>query len=78
MTSTPEPVCFTCGQEYDGQHLNRLRNGAVCPACRDRLLDSLPAPLPKARQQDAAEEVVTSGGAASMLRALPPEPATDD
>jgi hypothetical protein len=43
----PEPVCFACGQST-GQRprLNRLTDGRVCPACRDRLMDSLPPLLP--------------------------------
>lgn len=78
MTNQPDPVCFTCGLEYDGQHLNRMRNGAVCPTCRDRLLDSLPAPLPRAPRQEAADEVLVHGRAANILRALPPGEPSDD
>lgn len=40
-------LCFTCGLVVENTpRLNRLTNGEVCPACRDRLLDLLPAPLP--------------------------------
>ena len=45
---TPAPtLCFTCGLAVEETpRLNRLTNGEVCPACRDRVLDMLPAPLP--------------------------------
>jgi hypothetical protein len=40
-------VCFTCGLAIEHPpRLNRLTNGQVCPACRERLLDALPALLP--------------------------------
>jgi DNA-directed RNA polymerase subunit RPC12/RpoP len=45
---TPAPtLCFTCGLSVgEAPRLNRLTNGEICPACRDRVLDMLPAPLP--------------------------------
>lgn len=40
-------LCFNCHQEVgDPPRLNRLSNGLPCPACRDRILAFLPAPLP--------------------------------
>lgn len=44
----PSPtLCFTCGLVLsEPPRLNVLPNGSTCPACRDRLLDSLPPPLP--------------------------------
>lgn len=47
MALHSDPVCITCGLSA-GQpaQLNRLHNGQTCPSCRDRVLESLPAPLP--------------------------------
>lgn len=42
-----DPTCFTCGLPAgDLPRLNRLDNGAVCPTCRDRLLEMLPPLFP--------------------------------
>jgi hypothetical protein len=42
-----ETLCFSCGLAVGvPPRLNRLQNGQVCPSCRDRVLDSLPAPFP--------------------------------
>jgi predicted Zn-ribbon and HTH transcriptional regulator len=70
MAHQTAPVCFTCGLAYDRLHFNRLRNGAVCPTCRDRILDELPSLLPSRSPQQVNEEAPaeTSG---SLLRALP-------
>lgn len=47
MDDGREPRCFTCRQPVgDPPVLNRLEDGGACPACRDRLLDSLPSLLP--------------------------------
>lgn len=78
MANQPDPVCITCGLDFDGRNLNRLRNGAVCPTCRDRLLDSLPALLPKVSQIERAEEGAPVLRAGSILRALPPAGPADD
>jgi hypothetical protein len=44
---TNPAVCFTCGLPTgDPLRLNHLPSGQVCTACRDRLLDLLPAPFP--------------------------------
>ena len=41
-------VCFTCGLEVgDPPRLNHTPNGDACPTCRDRLLEVLPAALPR-------------------------------
>ena len=40
-------VCFQCGQAVgDPPALNELDGGAPCPACAERLLESLPSLLP--------------------------------
>jgi hypothetical protein len=47
MASSASPVCITCGLSVGtGTQLNRMNNGQVCPTCRDRVLDSIPAALP--------------------------------
>lgn len=47
MAEGPAPVCFTCGLPTgEVPQFNRLPNGQVCPACRDRLLDAIPPALP--------------------------------
>ena len=49
MATSDTTVCFTCGLPVaeDAARLNYMENGKPCPACRDRLLESLPALLPK-------------------------------
>jgi hypothetical protein len=50
------PLCFTCGLPSTSTlQFNRLLNGQVCPACRDRLLDAIPAPLPRRSIAPVAE-----------------------
>lgn len=47
MAEGHETLCFTCGLPAGEEaRLNHLPNGQVCPACRDRLLETLPAPFP--------------------------------
>ena len=47
MSEERAAVCFTCGQPSgDILRLNFLPSGQVCPSCRDRLLEGVPAPLP--------------------------------
>ncbi|MDP6538092.1 MAG: hypothetical protein QF410_00955 [Planctomycetota bacterium] len=47
MSSDHDPRCFRCGQAAGASpRFHFLPNGAPCPACRDRLLESLPAALP--------------------------------
>jgi hypothetical protein len=46
-SSAPIPVCITCGLPTGvPAQLNRLSNGKLCPTCRDRVLDEIPAPFP--------------------------------
>jgi hypothetical protein len=72
MSVEPDPLCFTCGLAFDGRHFNRLKNGAVCPTCRDRLLDTLPAPLPRGMASGAEVPVGANvrPGALHVLRAI--------
>lgn len=46
MANGRDTLCFTCGLPFGSTRLNHLANGEVCPSCRDRLLDALPAPFP--------------------------------
>lgn len=59
MNRSKPPVCITCGLPAGTPpQLNRLSNGQVCPACRNRLLDWLPPVLPsRAREPSTAVEV---------------------
>jgi hypothetical protein len=47
MKDSAPPVCFHCGlpteSGEEGPRLNRLPDGRPCPACGDRLLQSLPS-----------------------------------
>lgn len=80
--------CIQCGQPAgDPLRLNHMPNGKACTACRDRLLDSLPAPFPAAvAHENPAGKLFSMQGAdsepestqvsatedSSQLRALPP------
>jgi hypothetical protein len=56
MSERP-PVCLTCGKPTSADPLqNLLADGRPCPACRDRLLESLPAPLPRPFVEVVEEE----------------------
>ncbi|MFT5290342.1 MAG: hypothetical protein ACI82F_002416 [Planctomycetota bacterium] len=49
MTDLSDPRCFTCRNPVqEPPVLNELDDGTNCPACRDRVLDSLPSLLPSA------------------------------
>jgi len=62
MSEPRDTVCFTCGQPAgDFPRLNCLPGGQVCPTCRDRLLESLPACLPS-----ESEETELGEGTASI------------
>jgi len=53
-----ETMCIQCGQPAgDPLRLNHMPNGKACVVCRDRLLDSLPAPFPAAvtRENEAGQ-----------------------
>lgn len=57
-----QPTCFTCGLAVDGEpRLNRLPNGAVCPTCRDRLLELLPPLFPGGEVVDPTAAVEGTG-----------------
>ena len=48
MADRANTICISCGQRVSAQpRLNQLANGQTCPTCRDRVLDSLPAALPR-------------------------------
>jgi len=66
-------LCFTCGQECgEPPRLNLLGDGSRCPACKDRVLDALPALLPAARNLE------TIPGIGSPVHRIPgPDEARD-
>ena len=48
MPDRAKTICFSCGLEVGAApQLNRLSNGQICPACRERVLDSLAPALPR-------------------------------
>lgn len=52
-----DPLCIACGRPTGpGPRLNLLSDGRTCPACRDRLLDSLPPVLPSGLGELSFEE----------------------
>ena len=54
MPARTPTLCFTCGLVIgDPPRLNQLPEGRTCPACRDRVLDSLPSLLPSAPRVEA-------------------------
>jgi len=47
MPDRAKTICISCGLEVSSTpQLNRLSNGQTCPACRERVLDSLAPALP--------------------------------
>jgi len=57
-----EPVCIGCGQPTGPlPRLNRFPDGKPCPACRDRLLDTLPPLLPTPVEVLSPEEWADGG-----------------
>lgn len=59
MSESTHTVCFTCGLAIETPpRLNRLTNGNVCPACRDRVLHELPPALPATPARTGAHEEV--------------------
>ena len=73
-----ETLCFQCGLPAGEMRLNHMPNGKVCPTCRDRLLDSLPAPFPTpvSREAEGAESGTEEEAREQepvTLRALPGE-----
>ena len=50
-------VCIACGLVVgEPPRLNRLQNGQTCPACRERVLDAVPAALPSLHRSEASLE----------------------
>jgi DNA-directed RNA polymerase subunit RPC12/RpoP len=77
-------LCISCCQEVgDPPRLNRLPNGLPCPSCRDRILASLPAPLPgpgseryprqAAVEEDVEEPAGTQAGNLFLLNFVDPD-----
>ena len=57
MTEHNDPRCFTCRQLVEEPPvLNHLANGRACPACQERVLDSLPSLLPSSPVDVEIEE----------------------
>ena len=54
MEARNETICITCGQAASPRRWNVLSDGSACPACRDRLLETLPAALPARSAPEAA------------------------
>ncbi len=74
MASGTSPLCITCALPTGSQsQFNRLPNGQICPTCRDRLLDSIPAALPSA----AHLRVPEMGEGSTELEELHGEPEWD-
>lgn len=58
MARDRKPVCIRCGQSVAiPGAINRLPDGAVCPVCRDRLLDSIPPALPRQAPEPGRREL---------------------
>lgn len=48
MTGSRDTICFTCGLAVQAPpRFNLLSSGEYCPTCRDRVLDAVPALLPR-------------------------------
>jgi len=57
MGDDSAPLCFTCGlPSANNLQFNRLPNGLVCSACRERLLDAIAPALPN-RASDRVPEL---------------------
>jgi hypothetical protein len=74
--SEPDALCFTCGHSVaTNLFANRLANGAPCPTCRDRLLDELPAPLPRlVVEDDAVQGAMSTAGEETVGSTTDSEP----
>jgi hypothetical protein len=56
MQPRRETLCFSCGQPVgDPPQLHDLADGSPCLRCADRVLESLPPLLPKARHGQRSE-----------------------
>jgi len=77
MNQSASPVCFHCGQPTasteEGPRLNRLPDGQPCPACADRLLQSLPSLVGDVAQEMESMEQLEFEGLDDSF--LPDEPA---
>lgn len=50
-------LCFSCGQSVvEVDRINRMEDGEPCPACADRLLQSMPPLLPGFRHGPAPRQ----------------------
>jgi hypothetical protein len=79
MSSGRKPVCFTCGQPVAQEaEINQLPDGEPCPACRDRLLDQLPALLPNLRRVGEPESEEIEVEADGQTEGYGPEFPPDD
>jgi hypothetical protein len=59
VSSSNPTLCIHCGLPAgDPPQLNRLKNGQTCPACRDRVLVSIPPALPRQRQVSEEREML--------------------
>jgi hypothetical protein len=69
----PTPArCITCGQEaVSTTRLNALPSGEPCPACAERLLDTLAPALPSQAPRRAAARERQPGPAAPRFTVLP-------
>lgn len=86
MANRRDTLCFTCGlPSGDPLRLNHLPSGEVCPNCRDRLLDALPAPFPRVLREVpdpdekylAEPEPLDERPRMEALRPRPPAPPQD-
>lgn len=83
MAAPRASICITCGLDAGSGHaLNRTADGRACPACAERLLDSLPplfpgfghlleSPAEPVRTRNAARELKPSNASAKRVRKGP-------
>ena len=79
MTRSRDTICFTCGQALqDPPRFNLLESGEYCPTCRDRVLDAVPAVLPRRpgvpRERAVYEAQMDFGFEESEGPSEPPDP----
>ncbi len=69
MTEDADILCFQCGYKWtDPPEVPELEDGSECPACRDRLLDTLPPLLPRRK---LTPKVALEGSEELSAEALP-------
>jgi len=84
MSTPNETRCFTCRQLVrEPPVLNELADGSSCPACRNRVLDSLPSLLPSSPVEvevevEEDEEDDGDGGPRSLVLVEDEVAATDE